>query len=205
VADKVFTYKTIDQQGESMHRVMASKHLGIARHVTSEVEIKSLLENWKNEHHNANHVCYAWRLGWDKNKYRLSDDGEPSGTAGKPIYGQIVSADLTNVLVAVIRYFGGTKLGTGGLIDAYKTAAAQAIQSAIIVEREASQIIEVQFPYDEMPQIMSYLKALQMVKIEANMDQVCTMKIGLAGKMLAPFQNWADEQTHFKYELKGWI
>jgi uncharacterized YigZ family protein len=205
VADKVFTYKTIDQQGESMHRVMASKHLGIARHVTSEVEIKTLLENWKNEHHNANHICYAWRLGWDKNKYRLSDDGEPSGTAGKPIYGQIVSADLTNVLVAVIRYFGGTKLGTGGLIDAYKTAAAQAIQSAIIVEREASQIIEVQFPYDEMPQIMTYLKALQMVKIEANMDQVCTMKIGLAGKMLVPFQNWADEQTHFKYELKGWI
>jgi uncharacterized YigZ family protein len=205
VAKGVFTYKTIDQQGESMHRVMASKHLGIALHVNSEAEVKTLLENWKNEHHNANHICYAWRLGWDKSKYRLSDDGEPSGTAGKPIYGQIVSADLTNVLVAVIRYFGGTKLGTGGLIDAYKTAAAQAIQSAIIVERDASQIIEVQFPYADMPQIMKYLKSLQMVKMEANLDQVCTMKIGLSGKMLEPFQKWADEQLHFKYELIGWI
>jgi uncharacterized YigZ family protein len=199
-----FSYKTIDTPGESMYRVMASKHIGYACHVRTENEIKTLLENWWKEHHNASHICYAWRLGWDKKRHRINDDGEPSGTSGKPIYGQIVSADLTNVLVAVVRYFGGTKLGTGGLIDAYKTAAALAIQEAKIVERQALQILEIQFPYDQMPVVMKSLKAWEMEKINADYEAKCTLRCAIKASHVAAFETWAAEQpflTHTKEDL----
>jgi uncharacterized YigZ family protein len=195
-----FKYRTIETSGESMYRVMASKHLGFACHVRSEAEIKGLLEEWWKEHHNANHICYAWRLGWDKQRYRINDDGEPSGTAGKPIYGQILAADLTNVLVAVVRYFGGTKLGTGGLIDAYKTASAQAILSAVICEREALQQIDLEFTYERMPAVMKMLKQWDMEKLDAHMDAICTLKIALTGSHKADFETWAADQEDIKYQ-----
>jgi uncharacterized YigZ family protein len=202
VSPSAFTYRTIERSGEAIHRVLASKHLGFACHVRTESEVKVMLDQWWQEHHNAHHICYAWRLGWDKSKHRINDDGEPSGTAGKPIYGQILAADLTNVLVAVVRYFGGTKLGTGGLIDAYKTTAQMAIADAMLVERSAMQVVELSFPYEHMPAVMKMLKQMDMQKLEADYEAVCSMKIGLNGAVMKDFERWAAEQDFLKY-IKG--
>jgi uncharacterized YigZ family protein len=205
VANSVYAYRTIEKSGESVHRVLASKHLGFARHVRSEEEIKALLEQWWQEHHNANHICYAWRLGWDKKRYRINDDGEPSGTAGKPIYGQLLASDITNVLVAVVRYFGGTKLGTGGLIDAYKTAAQMAIADAVLVERTAMQLVDLSFPYEQMPTVMKMLKLWEMEKLDAQFDATCTMKIGLNGSVMESFENWAADHSFIEYKKGDWV
>lgn len=205
MSQAAFTYRTIDKSGESVHRVLASKHLGFARFVRNEDEIKQLLDQWWQEHHNAHHICYAWRLGWDKNRYRINDDGEPSGTAGKPIYGQILAADLTNVLVAVVRYFGGTKLGTGGLIDAYKTAAQMAIADAVVVERNAMQVVHLSFPYEHMPTVMKMLKMWEMEKWDAQYEATCSMRIGLNGAVMGHFEKWAAEHAFVEFKKGEWI
>jgi putative IMPACT (imprinted ancient) family translation regulator len=140
-------------------------------------------------------------LGWDKKRHRINDDGEPTGTAGKPIYGQIIANDLTNVLVAVVRYFGGTKLGTGGLIDAYKTAASLAIQQSQIVQREALQIIDLSFPYEHLPTVMKTLKSWDMQKLEATVESTCTMKIALTGGRLPEFELWSAELEYLNFHL----
>lgn len=102
------SYKTISKGGEAQYRVLGSRHIGLSYPVSSEEEIKSIIDALWKEHHSATHICYAWRLGWDKSRFRANDDGEPGGTAGKPILGQIQSFDLTNILICVIRYYGGT-------------------------------------------------------------------------------------------------
>lgn len=150
-----------------MYRVLGSKHIGLAYEVYSEEEIKIILDQLWTEHHQATHICYAWRIGWEKKHYRINDDGEPSGTAGKPIFGQIQSFDLTNVLVAVIRYYGGTKLGTSGLIDAYKTASKLAIENAEIKCVPVMDHYKATFSYDVMPAAMKLLKDLDFEKIDA--------------------------------------
>ncbi|MFM7731197.1 MAG: IMPACT family protein [Flavobacteriales bacterium] len=169
-------YRTIQQPGECNHRVLASRHLGFAVHVRSEPEIKTKLDAWRNQYHDANHVCYAWRLGWDAQRFRSSDDGEPSGTAGKPILGQIQSQNVTNVLVAVVRYFGGTKLGTGGLIDAYRTAARMALENAVIHEVEVKDHFKWDFEYAQMPGIMSMLKDARMEKLNQDLSEQCSIE-----------------------------
>lgn len=151
--------------GSSNYRVLGSRHIGITFHVRNEEEIKEILDRLWKEHHSATHICYAWKLGYDDLHYRVNDDGEPSGTGGRPIYGQILSAQLTNVLVVVIRYFGGTKLGTGGLIDAYKTAAAQAIEESVVEEREAAIRFRIQYEYAAMTVVMESLKQWKFEKI----------------------------------------
>lgn len=145
-------------------------------HVTSEEEINVHLDRLWKEHHNATHICYAWRLGWDKNLHRVNDDGEPSGTAGRPIFGQIQSFDLTNILAAVVRYYGGTKLGTGGLIDAYKTATKLALDQAVIIEKEVMDRYKLQFTHAQMPGVMKLLKELDMEKISASFDLTCEIE-----------------------------
>ncbi|MEZ4798459.1 MAG: YigZ family protein [Flavobacteriales bacterium] len=160
-------YNTLIHKGESMYRVLGSKHIGLAYEVYSEEEIKIILDQLWTEHHQATHICYAWRIGWEKKHYRINDDGEPSGTAGKPIYGQIQSFDLTNVLVAVIRYYGGTKLGTSGLIDAYKTASKLAIENAEIKCVPVMDHYKATFSYEVMPAAMKLLKDLDFEKIDA--------------------------------------
>jgi putative IMPACT (imprinted ancient) family translation regulator len=139
-------------------------------------------------------VCYAWRLGWDYGRYRINDDGEPSGTAGKPIFGQIQSAELTNVLIAVVRYYGGTKLGTGGLIDAYKTTAKVCIDEATIEVRPVKDRYKLSFGYVDMPAIMKVLKDMDMEKNAMLTEADCMIDFNLlmthADALLKSAEDW---------------
>ena len=152
------TYKTLKEPSEGIYKEKGSKFLAFAYSVFTEDEIKEHITELKKQYHDARHHCYAWKLGMDSNHYRMNDDGEPSGTAGKPIYGQILSYELTNVLVVVVRYFGGTKLGTSGLIHAYKTATKDAFENAEIVEQTVNDILTLTFEYGAMNDVMRIIK-----------------------------------------------
>lgn len=171
------TYRTLKSRSESLYKVKGSKHFGYAFPAYSVEEIKVILDDIKKEHHTARHHCYAYRLGLDKKVFRANDDGEPSSTAGKPILGQIQSFDLTNVFIVVVRYFGGTKLGAGGLIDAYRTAAKEAIEAGEILERHVTSTYEVSFGYEQMGEVMSYLKNQGFDFYDNVFEARCTLKI----------------------------
>ena len=157
--EKSDTYKTIDQPTEaSLYKEKGSKFFGYAFPVKTEEEVKNHLDDLKKEHHTARHWCYAYQLGTEKIVYRVNDDGEPNNSAGMPIYGQIQSFDLTNILVVVVRYFGGTKLGVGGLIQAYKTASLLALESSSIIKRTVDKRIELKFEYKNMNKVMRLIK-----------------------------------------------
>ena len=144
-------FHTLSASGEGFYKEKGSKFLGYAYPCSSVEEVKAHLERLRKENHGCVHVCYAYCLGSKKEDYRYSDDGEPSNSAGAPMYGQIKSFDLTNVLVAVVRFYGGTNLGVGGLINAYRTAAKGAFENATIIEDEDREIIELTFSYASMP------------------------------------------------------
>ncbi|MDG1261360.1 MAG: YigZ family protein [Flavobacteriales bacterium] len=169
------TYRTLKGRSESLYKVKGSKHFGYAFPVYSEEEIKECLEIVKKEHHSARHHCYAWRLDLDKKRYRANDDGEPSNSAGKPILGQIQSFDLTNVFIVVVRYFGGTKLGVGGLIDAYRTAARMAIEDGTIIEKQVKQRMSVKFPYGSMGSVMKVLKDFDLEMLTNEFEIACVL------------------------------
>jgi uncharacterized YigZ family protein len=152
------TYRTIAAPAEGLFKDRGSRFLAFAFPVTTEDEIKTHLERLRKEHFGANHHCYAWRLGADKQRFRANDDGEPSGTAGRPILGQLQSFDLTNVAVIVVRYFGGTLLGAGGLVQAYKQSAAEALKAATIIEKHITEVYNLHFSYDVMNAVMKLLK-----------------------------------------------
>ncbi|MCO5248055.1 MAG: YigZ family protein [Chitinophagales bacterium] len=145
----VYTYQTIKDTAESVVKEKGSKFLGFAFQIENEDDIKTYLNEIKNLHPKATHHCYAWRLGLDKNNYRIHDDGEPSGTAGKPILGQIDSLSLTNCLVISVRYFGGTKLGVPGLISAYKLSAKETLENAKIINRELTGLCKIECEYED--------------------------------------------------------
>ncbi len=168
---------TIDEPAETVYKVKASKFLAFAYPVQNEDEIKAHLQNLKKKFPDANHHCFAWRLGPGKDKFRYYDDGEPSGTAGRPIYGQILSRDITNVLVVVVRYFGGTKLGTSGLIDAYKTSTAMVLESAKIVEFTLKCSLRLIYPYELTSQAMRLVKELKADIISSDYLQKCELLI----------------------------
>lgn len=151
-------YKTIKEKSEGLFKSRGSKFLSYAFPVKTEDEIKEILNQVKKEHHSARHHCYAWRLGTEEITFRANDDGEPSSTAGKPILGQLLSFELTNTLVVVVRYFGGTLLGTSGLINAYRTAAAEAIKNAKIETRIIEEKFTLKFTYKEMNELMQIIK-----------------------------------------------
>lgn len=151
------TYLTLSAPGESLYKVKGSKHFGFAFPVRDESEIRERLSEVRQQHNAARHHCYAWRLGKDGEQYRANDDGEPSNSAGKPILGQLQSLNLTHVLVVVVRYFGGTKLGVGGLIDAYRTTAREALESTEIIEAVITEAVEVRFTYPQMGGVMKVL------------------------------------------------
>ena len=151
-------YKTIIEKSEGLFKSRGSKFLSYAFPVKTEDEIKEILNQVKKEHHSARHHCYAWRLGTEEITFRANDDGEPSSTAGKPILGQLLSFELTNILVVVVRYFGGTLLGTSGLINAYRTAAAEAIKNAKIETRIIEEKFTLKFTYKEMNEVMQIIK-----------------------------------------------
>jgi uncharacterized YigZ family protein len=159
--------------------------LAFAVPVSSEDEIKAFIAQKRKEHHQAVHVCSAFRLGADHNVYRASDDGEPSNSAGPPILGQIQAFELTNILIAVVRYYGGTNLGVGGLISAYRTAAKEALEKAQILEKEEMERFEFTCTYAQMPGVMTFLKKEKLEITATTMDLSCHFKL-LLNKSTAP-------------------
>lgn len=171
------TYTTLKRISQGVYREKSSKFLGIAIPVKSESEVHEQLNSIRKKYHDADHWCFAFRLGYDKTVFRFNDDGEPSGTAGKPIYGQILSLDLTNVLIVVIRYFGGTKLGVSGLISAYKTAAREALNAGETVKKTICNVFEAEFDYGSMNEVMRIVKENHI--IEQKFDNTCSVKFSV--------------------------
>ena len=171
------TYKTIEGQSESVYTEKRSKFIAIAIPVRTLAEIKQYLEEYQKKYYDARHVCYAYMLGAERKDFRANDNGEPSGTAGKPILGQINSNELTDILVIVVRYFGGIKLGTSGLIVAYRTAAAQAIAEATVIEKTVDQDVMVAFEYPFMNDVMRIVKEEEPEILEQSYDMDCLMKL----------------------------
>jgi len=171
------TYTTIVSPSQGMIKDKGSRFIAFAYPVSKKEEIKPILDILRKEHHEARHHCFAYVLGQTRNEWRANDDGEPSGTAGKPILGQINSSGLTNILIVVVRYFGGTLLGVSGLISAYRSAAAAAIKSAGIIECTLKEFYEVSFPYIVLNDIMKIIKDENMGHSDQTFDTECRMKI----------------------------
>lgn len=171
------TYKTIVGPSEGLYKDKGSKFLAFAAPVQTAEEAMAFVEKIRKEYHDARHVCYAFMLGYERNTFRANDDGEPSGTAGKPILGQINSANLTNIVVAVVRYFGGILLGTSGLIVAYKTAAAEAINAAETIEKLVEQPIMFTYGYESMNQVMRIVKDFSLNIIKHEQDFNCRLTV----------------------------
>lgn len=171
------SYRTIAAPAESHSRERSSKFLSFAYPVQSEEQIRTLLDELRKRYYDATHHCYAWRLGPRGESYRANDDGEPSGTAGKPILGQLLSCEVTDCLVVVVRYFGGTKLGVPGLIAAYRESAAEVLAAAEIVERTVDRTLRVDFPYAAMNGIMKVVKEEQPTVVAQRFDNLCTLEL----------------------------
>jgi len=159
-----------------------SKFLGYAFPLSSEEEVTSFIAVLKEKHHKARHWCYAWKLGVDDNRFRANDDGEPNNSAGQPIYGQILSFELTNVLIVVVRYFGGTKLGVGGLINAYKTAAKLSLEESEIIEKTIDQHFALNFEYANMDKVMRLIKEKNINLLKQDMQMDCNFEISIRKK-----------------------
>lgn len=183
------SYKTIQGTGEGYYTEKRSKFLAFAHHVESAVEVKEIVDGYRKKYYDARHCCYAYMLGADRSAYRANDDGEPSSTAGKPILGQINSKELTNILICVIRYYGGVNLGTGGLIVAYRTAAADAISHCEIVERLVEEEVTFSFSYPMMNGVMRVVKDMDArivaQKFELSCEVVLSIRKSLAGELRA--------------------
>ncbi|MFH1161379.1 MAG: YigZ family protein [bacterium] len=173
------TYYSIAGESRGFYREKASKFIAFAYQVSAEELVKECLTLLRKEYFDANHHCYAYRIGYPVCLYRTHDDGEPSGSAGKPIYGQILSKDLSDVLVVVIRYFGGTKLGIPGLIHAYRTAAKDALDQATIITRTISDSFHISFPYVQLNAVMQILKKEGAILKAQSFDQTCDIHFSI--------------------------
>jgi uncharacterized YigZ family protein len=173
------TYKTIASESIGEFKDKGSKFIAYTTPLSIEADFTIFVDKIKKQHPKSRHACYAWRLGMDGNRFRANDDGEPSGTAGRPILGQIDSFGLTNVGVVVVRYFGGTLLGTSGLIQAYREATAEAFRNAEIVERIVQDIFEIQFQYDKMPDVMNAIKRLFINVLHQDFNDIGIIKISI--------------------------
>jgi len=192
-------YKTIDFPSEEvLLKEKNSKFFGYAIPITSEEEVKEILDRLRKEHYSARHWCYAYQIGTEKIQYRANDDGEPNNSAGMPIYGQIQSFEVTNVLVVVVRYFGGVKLGVGGLISAYKTAAQMALENATIVEKTINKHFVISFGYAHMNKVMRIIKEKNLQIVAQKMEMDCEIEISIRKKNV---QNLLDTFENL-YELK---
>jgi uncharacterized YigZ family protein len=176
-------YQTIASRSEGIFKDKGSKFLAFAYPVHSEEEIKEHLEQLRKEYHDARHHCYAWRLGAAMDRYRANDDGEPSGSAGNPILGQIQSRKITCVLVVVVRYFGGTLLGVGGLIRAYRSAASAALDQARIIEQKVYTKLSVEFEYSQLNSVMKVIKDLDLEIEDQHFDLQCTLTLKVWTRM----------------------
>lgn len=195
------TYKTILKPSEEvLFKEKGSKFFGYAFPVFTEEEVKEHIENLKKKHHSARHWCYAWQLGKGYEHFRANDDGEPSNSAGMPIYGQLQSFEVTNIVVVVVRYFGGTKLGVGGLIQAYKTTAQMTLEASKIVEKTIDETFILQFEYPEMNTVMRIIKDENLSVISQKMELNCEFEISVrkkeASRIFELFENT------YKVEIK---
>lgn len=172
-------FKTITNVGEGTYSEKRSKFLAFSHHVVSEDDIRELLAFYRKKYFDARHVCYAYMLGAERKIFRANDDGEPSSTAGKPILGQINSSGLTDILIVVVRYYGGVNLGTGGLIVAYKTAAAAAIENSVVETRQVEEIITYNFPYVMMNNVMRVVKDMKPRILSQTYDTTCEIKLSI--------------------------
>ncbi len=191
------SYYTIKSQSEGLYKEKGSKFISIAIPVTSLDQIKNELENLKSKYHDARHHCYAWVFGMDDQQYRSNDDGEPSHSAGDPILGQIRSFSLTNILVVVIRYFGGTKLGVGGLIHAYKTAAEGALSVADKIQIFETVAVQMKFPYEVMSTAEKIINDFEIEVVDRDFQISCK----ILGKMKKDFLEKFQVKTKDNYEI----
>lgn len=189
-------YQTIDKPSYAEYKDRGSRFMAHAYPVQTVEECKQLVQQLKKEHPKAVHHCFAYRLGWNETLFRVSDDGEPSGTAGRPILGQIDSKELTNVLVIVVRYFGGTLLGVPGLIQAYKSATAMALQLIPVVQKPIEIVHELQFDYTQMNEVMMIVKQCSCTVLEQQMQLFCLLRIGIPKARL-------DEVLHRLKEIRN--
>lgn len=177
------TYKTIETPVENiLYKEKNSKFIGYAYPVTNEDDVKQIIETLKKEHHTARHWCYAYQLGTETITYRINDDGEPSNSAGMPIYGQIQSFSVTNILIVVVRYFGGIKLGVGGLISAYRTTAQLTLENATILEKTINKTYCITFDYKNMNTVMRIIKEKNLEVINQKLELNCNVFISVRKK-----------------------
>jgi len=172
-------YRTLKTEGEGYYTDKRSKFLAFAHHVSTVEEIKEILAGYRKKYFDARHVCYAYMLGPERTEFRANDDGEPSSTAGKPILGQINSNELTDILIVVVRYYGGVNLGTSGLIVAYREAAADAIAHSEIETRQVEEIITYNFPYPMMNDVMRIVKDMQPRIVSQTYDNTCEIRLSI--------------------------
>ena len=182
------TYFSIAGPSEGIYKELGSKFLAFAWPVETEEEAKARIAAVRKEYFDARHHCFAWRLGLTGEPYRLSDDGEPSSTAGRPIHGQLLSRELSDVLVVVVRYFGGVKLGVPGLIRAYKTATQDALDHAQVIKKVAGQHFTIQFGYLQMNDVMKTLKEMGIAPIRQDFDLDCTMEVRVRLSQIEDFR-----------------
>lgn len=186
----VDVYKTLEKDSEeTLFKEKGSKFFGYAFPVDSEEKIKEILTIVKKNHHSARHWCYAYKTGVDPVVYRVNDDGEPSNSAGQPIYGQIISAEVTNVLVVIVRYFGGVKLGVGGLIRAYKTSAQITLENSSIVEKTIEEKINLTFEYQHMNKVMRIVKQKRLNISSQELTEKCVLILSVKKSEIAEVKN----------------
>lgn len=173
------SFNTINSIGEGFYSEKRSKFLAFAHHVESVDEVKEIVDGYRKKYYDARHCCYAYVLGAERDVFRANDDGEPSSTAGKPILGQIKSNDLTNILVCVIRYYGGVNLGTGGLIGAYRAAAANAIAHCDIITQQVEEQVSFQFTYPMMNGVMRVVKEMEPRIVSQRFDSTCEIVLSI--------------------------
>lgn len=197
------TYKTIESASEAiLFKEKNSKFYGYAIPVSSEEEVKNHLEIFRKQHYGAVHFCYAFQIGTDNIKFRANDDGEPNNTAGAPIYGQIQSFELTNILVVVVRFFGGIKLGVGGLIAAYRTSAQMALEASEIIEKTINTHFVLSFDYKNMNKVMRVIKEKNLEIISQKMNESCEIEIATRKKNTEMIFDIFETMFEIKIKLK---
>ena len=197
ITDEYFTIK--DNISEGFYSEKRSKFLAFAFHVTTEEEIKKIVSEYRKKYYDARHVCWAYMLGAQRTEFRANDDGEPSSTAGKPILGQINKNELTDILIIVVRYYGGVNLGTSGLIVAYRTAAAEAIANAEIIKLYDEEVVTYDFPYVMMNDVMKIIKDMSPRIVSQTYDNTCEIQLSIR-KSQAPLLKSRLEKLSFKDE-----
>lgn len=197
ITDEYFTIK--DNISEGFYSEKRSKFLAFAFHVTTEEEIKEIVSEYRKKYYDARHVCWAYMLGAQRTEFRANDDGEPSSTAGKPILGQINKNELTDILIIVVRYYGGVNLGTSGLIVAYRTAAAEAIANAEVIKLYDEDVVTYDFPYVMMNDVMKIIKDMSPRIVSQTYDNTCEIQLSIR-KSQAPLLKSRLEKLSFKDE-----